>query len=57
VTLALVAAGVALAVGPGSPAKKDLYVDPIRTIFRRGTWHYDPPPDATSGFPLPKAMC
>jgi hypothetical protein len=43
--------------GPGSPAKKDLFIDPVRTIFCDGTWHHDPPPDETRKPDLPSATC
>jgi hypothetical protein len=43
--------------GPGSPAKKDVFIDPVRAIFCTRTWHYDPPPDATADLDLPSAMC
>jgi hypothetical protein len=43
--------------GPGSPAKKELFIDPVRTIFCRPTWNYDAPPDGTSDVNLPSAVC
>ena len=43
--------------GPGSPAKKDLFVDPVHTIFCQSTWHYDPPPPDTEDPHLPPAIC
>jgi hypothetical protein len=39
--------------GPGSPGKKDLFVDPVHTIFCQSTWHYDPPPHDTDDPHLP----
>jgi hypothetical protein len=42
--------------GPGAPAKKDLFIDPVRTIFCQSTWHYEPS-DQAPDLNFPDAAC